>query len=127
MNLQHLFESTTFVAHARRENCVFFEDLNRDLALKRDLNIMLYWTAISGEQKQEHVSNMIKHFSENSVADLSLQMSYPKLNRNRSDKRTQKKYFFWKTDRSEFDRLDNIEVQLSQINEAIEKITNKTP
>ena len=104
-----------FFAYARRANREYKEELNRYFALKRDRNIMLYWTTISGQQKIAQIEKIFTHFSENSVADLSFQMLDPKLARQKAKGDDTDSGFFWQRDRNEKRRLDDMEKQLAEI------------
>ena len=112
-----------FIAFARRANREYKEELNRYFALKRDRNIMIYWTALTAEQKQENLNTMFTHLSENSVANMSFQMSHPKLASKQSDSDEKSKGFFWQRDRKDNTRFDNIDDQLHQIKQAIKDIS----
>ena len=118
-SLTLLLVTTPFIAYARRANREYKEELNRYFALKRDINLMLYWTALTAEQKQQHVNTIFTHLSENSVANMSFQMSHPKLARKQSASDEKSKGFFWQRDHKDNKRLDDIEDQLHQIAQAI--------
>ena len=115
--------TTPFIAFARRANREYKEELIRYFALKRDRNMMLYWTAIAAEKKQEHVDTMFTHLSENSVANMSFQMSHPKLARKQSDSDEKSKGFFWQRDHKDNKPLYDIKDQLEKIAQAIKEIS----
>ena len=93
-SLTLLLVTTPFVTNARRANREYKEEINRYFSLKSDKNMMLYWSAIEKDSKQEHMDTMFTHLSENSVANMSFQMSHPKLASRQSDRDEKSKGFF---------------------------------
>lgn len=85
-----LFLTLPFVAFAKRAERQFENELTRFHAIFRDLNMLLIWNALSPEKRSEFPEAIYNHLSENSSANISLEMFNPSLATKKSEAKVRK-------------------------------------